>query len=71
MTLEEVAKELREMDAQFVHHRENPFARMAEAVESAIKTIGEIDYTLRVPAAEYVPAIGDAFNLIDSLGLTR
>ena len=24
-----------------------------------------VDYTLRVPAAEYVPAIGDVFNIID------
>jgi hypothetical protein len=29
--------------------------------------VKRIDETLRVPAAEYVPAIGDAFTLIDAL----
>jgi hypothetical protein len=30
------------------------------------KLIADIDRTLRVPAAEYVPAIGDVFKLIDA-----
>lgn len=29
--------------------------------------VKRIDETLRVPAAEYVPAIGDVFSLIDAL----
>lgn len=29
------------------------------------KVIQQIDQTLRVPAAEYVPAIGDVFTIID------
>jgi hypothetical protein len=35
-----------------------------DALEAAIK---KIDHTLRVPAAEYVPVIGDVFTIIDSL----
>ncbi len=31
----------------------------------ALELIERIDHTLRVPAAEYVPAIGDVFALID------
>lgn len=31
----------------------------------ALALIERIDQTLRVPAAEYVPAIGDVFTLID------
>lgn len=31
----------------------------------AMALIERIDLTLRVPAAEYVPAIGDVFSLID------
>lgn len=30
--------------------------------------VKRIDETLRVPAAEYVPAIRDVFDLIDALG---
>lgn len=30
--------------------------------------VHNIDLTLRVPAAEYVPAIGDVFKLIDETG---
>lgn len=33
--------------------------------------IDRIDMTLRVPAAEYVPAIGDVFTIIDKAGLRR
>jgi hypothetical protein len=32
--------------------------------------VKRIDETLRVPAAEYVPAIGDVFTLIDALSPT-
>ena len=32
----------------------------------ALALIERIDQTLRVPAAEYVPAIGDVFTLIDN-----
>lgn len=40
-----------------------------QAVEIARlrKCIGDIDHTLRVGAAEYVPAIRDVFTLIDAL----
>jgi hypothetical protein len=34
--------------------------------EAAIR---EIDATLRIEAAEYVPAIGDVFTIIDRIGL--
>ena len=39
-------------------------------VERLRAAIREIDHTLRVPAAEYVPAIGDAFTIIDRLKLS-
>jgi len=68
-TLCDVATELRKLDKQFVHDRDNPFAKMATVVEAAILNVRDIDQTLRVPAAEYVPAIGDAFTLIDRMGI--
>jgi hypothetical protein len=34
-----------------------------------VAAIHQIDQTLRVPAAEYVPAIGDVFTLIERLRL--
>lgn len=34
-------------------------------VDRAILTLSRIDVALRVPAAEYVPAIRDVFDLID------
>jgi hypothetical protein len=39
---------------------------LMEEREAAIR---EIDSTLRIPAAEYVPAIGDVFSIIDRVGL--
>jgi len=33
-----------------------------------VRVLQSVDKTLRVDAAEYVPAIGDAFTLIDELG---
>jgi hypothetical protein len=68
-TLIDVAEELRKMDSQFVNDRNNPFAKMAKVVEDSVKTIQNVDRVLRVPAAEYVPAFGDAFTLIDKLGV--
>ena len=37
----------------------------AGAISSAIKSLDEINDTLAIPAAEYVPAIGDVFSIID------
>lgn len=34
-------------------------------LEEALKVIEEIDKTLQIPAAEYVPAISDTFTIID------
>lgn len=42
-----------------------------EPVDPALKLIFEIDRTLRVPAAEYVPAISDVFQLIDDFRVRR
>jgi hypothetical protein len=36
-----------------------------EEIDSLKLALKEIDEVLRVPAAEYVPAIGDAFKIID------
>lgn len=35
------------------------------ALRAALEKLNELDQTLRVPAAEYVPAIADAFTIID------
>jgi len=70
-TLIDVATELRALDKQLVDMRDNVFARMAVVVEAAILNIRDIDQTLRVDAAEYVPAIGDAFTLIDRMGIVN
>ena len=35
------------------------------ALKVALEKLNELDQTLRVPAAEYVPAIADAFTIID------
>ena len=67
--LNDVAAELRSLDSQFVHQRDNVFAKMALQVENAIRTIKLIDQTLSVGAAEYVPAIQDVFTIIDSMHL--
>ena len=67
--LRDVAKQLRDLDSQFVHDRDNAFAKMATVVESAVLSVRDIDQTLRVDAAEYVPAIRDVFTLIDEMGL--
>lgn len=40
---------------------------LADEVERLRKLIEVIDRTLRVDAAEYVPAIGDVFTLIDKV----
>jgi len=70
-TLIDVATELRALDNQLVHMRDNVFAQMAVVVEAAILNIRDIDQTLRVDAAGYVPAIGDAFTLIDRMGIVN
>ncbi len=45
--------------------------RQAKEIERLTAVINDIDLTLRVPAAEYVPAIGDVFTLIDKAGLRK
>jgi hypothetical protein len=44
---------------------ENALGDVEARVEKLEALIRDIDYTLRVPAAEYVPAIRDVFKLID------
>jgi len=41
-TLAEVAKQLRDLDAQFVNDRDNVFARMADVVEDVIEHAAEV-----------------------------
>lgn len=40
-----------------------------EEAERLTNAIRRIDHTLRIPAAEYVPAIGEVFTIIDGLQL--
>lgn len=42
-------------------------ARLIAQRDRAWWTIHDIDHALRIPAAEYVPSIGDVFTLIDKL----
>lgn len=59
-------------DAQCIAWLMNNALTIAAALDDAERelkrlrgTLREIDQTLRIPAAEYVPAIGDVFNIID------
>lgn len=44
----------------------NNLPALLAALEERTEALRLIDKTLRVPAAEYVPAIGDAFKIIDA-----
>ena len=44
-------------------------AQLRDRVAALVVLVHQIDLTLRVPAAEYVPAISDVFTLIDGAGL--
>ncbi len=54
-------REEREFIAASRNQREGELA----ALKVALEKLNELDQTLRVPAAEYVPAIADAFTIID------
>ena len=53
-------------NAQFIVTARAELLNLVSAVEVAIKSLDEIDKNLTIPAAEYVPAIGDCFKLIDN-----
>lgn len=55
---------------EFIASARNEFAAMIEQCKEANRlreAIEQIDLALRIPAAEYVPAIGDVFTIINSL----
>lgn len=41
------------------------YREMEQQLKRAEKALNQIDLALRIPAAEYVPAIGDVFQMID------
>jgi hypothetical protein len=79
--LDALASERARADATLTANRQANDAAMddmgaamlrAEArADAAEKLVREIDRTLRVPAAEYVPAIQDVFTMIDRAALAR
>lgn len=56
---------LNEPDAEFIAASRNQREGELAALKVALEKLNELDQTLRVPAAEYVPAIADAFTIID------
>lgn len=65
--LHDVATQLYELSNQYVDKPDNVFAKMARVVERSIEDIDALNKTLTVPAAEYVPAIQDAFKILDRM----
>ena len=49
----------------------DPHDECRHRIHELEQAIRKIDVTLRVPAAEYVPAIGDVFEIIDKLGVAK
>jgi len=68
MGIEEKEAEIERLSAaldlseEYNQQKDRQIARLTRLVR-------DIDTTLRVPAAEYVPAIGDVFELIDRAGM--
>jgi hypothetical protein len=54
-----------ETDGEFIAASRNQREGELAALKVALEKLNELDQTLRVPAAEYVPAIADAFTIID------
>ena len=52
-------------DREFIAASRNQREGELAALKVALEKLNELDQTLRVPAAEYVPAIADAFTIID------
>jgi uncharacterized protein Yka (UPF0111/DUF47 family) len=67
MNIDELITQLEALDSQFVHDRGNVFARMAKCANDVRESIKRINLMLCVEAAEYVPAIQDVFEEIDTL----
>lgn len=62
---ETVAKVYTMGDREFIAASRNQREGELAALKVALEKLNELDQTLRVPAAEYVPAIADAFTIID------
>lgn len=54
-----------EVNSAFIAASRNQREGELAALKVALEKLNELDQTLRVPAAEYVPAIADAFTIID------
>ena len=66
-TLHDVATQLYELSNEYVDKPDNVFARMGLIVERHLDDLKSLNETLTVPAAEYVPAIKDAFTILDRM----
>lgn len=53
-------------NSEFIALAANEISNLTKALSVAVSKLDEIDKALRVPAAEYVPAISDAFAIIDN-----
>ena len=62
-----VAESMDVSEREFILRACKAHAGLVERVSMLEEAVSKIDLTLRVPAAEYVPAIGDVFTIIDSL----
>ena len=62
MITHEDLQRMKRLDESYVDHVE-----LINEIERLTDAIVRIDRVLRVPAAEYVPAIGDAFKIIDEV----
>jgi len=52
-------------DATFILRMKNSWPGISKAFRTLLKGFQKVDNTIACPAAEYVPAIGDAFTVID------
>jgi len=66
-TIYDVQLELENLASQIMHPKDNSIRRMEKVVTATIKDIERLDVMLTVPAAEYVPAIADAFLILDKI----
>ena len=66
-TLQDVETQLYELSNQYVDKPDNVFAQMGSIVNRHREDLELLNQTLTVPAAEYVPAIQDAFTILDRM----
>lgn len=54
-----------DLDAEFIAYARTGYPAALRALKKAVEALHEADHALRVSAAEYVPAISDAFSVFD------